>query len=388
MANRGRNTTNKAPSRDKNNLYQSQVRLQKIALNTDTLSVHDDSDLDAELFSPGPSIAPFIAKKKPGPKSRSSNDSNDINSMLLSIKADTAATRTEIANTRTELSNDIKRLSHRTDLQLKSVDARLIKHNNDIKSLFARVKECESKSNSSMPPVDIELRKQQTICNNISISNVPVADNENLFDIIRSILLLLGIAKFTVDDLVSAKRVANSKSRLIIAGFRDYNTKKEVLKKKTSRIIKASDLFDLESGAANPGIFINTQLTPFFSNLSYHGREAIAHKQIHSCWMANSGFLVKMTPDAKPNLVTNLGQLNQLIASHGCVPMKKRDRSSDGNFTSPSSIQTAKQPMLRTDADDTDTDISASAKALKLTAACASTAASAGDDDDVVHMDD
>lgn len=347
-----------------------QPRLKTVKMNADTLSIHDGCDDGYDLLSPAGSSNRQLAlnapttKKKPGPKPRASSEQLDLNQLLHSIKADTAATRNDITSTRNELKAEMKQLANRNDTKLKSIDAQLAKHSSDIKLLFAKVSEHVKKTPSVA--TDIELHKQQQIRNNIAISNVPIVPNENLYEIIKSVLSCIGIQGFAVDDLANAKRVQNSKSRLIIASFRDYDMKVAVMKKKLASVIKVSDLFEQDTSAPNPRIYINTQLTPFYSKLSFRGREAISSKLIHSCWVASRGFLVKLNDDSVPVTIATEAQLSEFLTTNKRVVPKKRVRSVDAE-TSPELLQVAKIPSLRVLKGDPVHEIAVTAGALSLT---------------------
>lgn len=183
--------------------------------------------------------------------------------------------------------------------------------------------------------------------------------NECLYEIVKAILSCIGIHKFTVDELANAKRIQNSKSRLIIASFREYDLKVMV------SVIKVSDLFDQDKSAPNPRIYINAQLTPFYSKLSFRGREAISNKLIHSCWVASRGFLVKLNEDSEPVTIAGEAQLNEFLSTNKRVVQRKRDRSADTEI-SPTSRQVAKLPSLRVMMRDPVHEIGIAAGALSL----------------------
>lgn len=323
-----------------------QPTLQLKRINVDTMSLHEVNTEDEEelLASPIPSSA--IVRPKPGSKAKEkANNAHDMNELLRSIKADTAATRTEMRTTRAELKLNIQQLSQRTEAKISGVNKQLAIANSDIKTLFAKVKEIESKPRA--PPANVELHKQNQLRNNITISNVPVIANENLYDIIRSIMISTGILNLKVDDLDTARRIPASKSSLIIAGFHDYSFKAEVMKRKSSKLLKVSDIFDVQNGDANPRIYINNHLTPFFSKLSFHGRQALYNRLIHSCWVSSNDFLVRLDEGSNPTVIHGVSEFDDLLKSRGRVVQKKRERSMDSN-PSPSATRAAKQQSLRT----------------------------------------
>lgn len=353
---------------DRNNLVANYVqpRLQLRKINTDTLSVHDiNTDDEVDLISsPIATTSKSIVRHKPGPKSRATTSTSDTNQLLLSIKADTTATRNEIKATRSELKLEMQQLANRTDNKFIALDKQLAKTTGDLKTLFAKVKAIET---GSKPTTDeVELNKQLKLRNNIAIANVPIEANENLFDVVKGLMHAIGIADLKVDELVTARRIHNSRSHLIIAGFRDYDLKLEVMKKKAEHKLQVADVFDLEKGQPNSPIFVNNHLTPFFSNLSYHGRMAISGKQIHSCWMSSRGFLVKLNADSSPTVIKDQLQLSNFIDSNKKFVQKKRDRSAtDG--PSPTSLRASKiKSLQRTTHSDSLSQISSAAKALNI----------------------
>lgn len=346
---RGRPTNKKINSNyffgDSQSSSRPRTELKKI--NTDTLSVHsiDSGDDDNILDRPPTTNSSCLvkpaqkqSKQRQNPKPLQT-DGNDLSHLLHSIKADTAATRTDIQATRRELKSDINKLAQQSKSKFDAIDDRLAKTTQDIKVLFSKVKAMESKP--QLATVDAEVQKQNQLKNNIAISNVMSEPNENLFDIIASILHSIGCANFTVDELVYAKRIPRSKSNLIIAKFRDEARKIEVMKKKADYSIMTADLFKLDEGDANQRIYINTHLTPFFSNLSYHGRMAIHKNQIHSCWVSSRGFLVRLDENSTPVPIADASKLEAFIASNKRSSTKKRVRSVDAD-PSPSSSRPSK----------------------------------------------
>lgn len=71
----------------------------------------------------------------------STPNSNDL---LMSIKNDTAALRSEMTSVRTELKEDVNRLSQRTDGKLKSIGDSLTAAKNNIKTLFNKMHAIDS----------------------------------------------------------------------------------------------------------------------------------------------------------------------------------------------------------------------------------------------------
>lgn len=336
--------------------------LQLKRINTETMSIHELSD-EAESIVDSNRIQ-TIARQKPGPKPRTLNANADINQLLLSIKSDTAATRNEIRSTRTELKSDIHQLSSHTEAKFNSIDKQMAKTTSDLKSLFTRMSNIESGAPS--PSINNELQKQLQLRNNISISGMPFDQKENVVDIVDWILDGLGLPELKAGELINARRISNSKSQLIIVSFRDFELKNAVMQLKAKKRISLSDIYELRPNEANPHIYINNHLTPFYSNLSYHGRNAISNKLIHSCWVSSRGFLVKLDEDSKPSVIDSVQHLENFLKENGRVAQRKRDRSSEMD-PSPSTSRASK--MKATRRIDTQVDIGqldAAAKAMNI----------------------
>lgn len=148
----------------------------------------------------------------------------------------------------------------------------MAKTSNDIKTLLSRLSQVEKGAPTAA--VNSELQKQILLRNNISISGMPIEQNEDLAAVIDVILDALGLPELKKGELLKVRRVPNSKTKLIIANFRDYETKLAVMQCKASKKKSLSDIYDLRNGEPNPFIYINNHLTPFYGNLSYHGRNA------------------------------------------------------------------------------------------------------------------
>lgn len=344
------------------NPVQPRLTLKKI--NTETQSVHELSDGEAENIASRGQLSQMHARQKPGPKPRTQNSSTDIGQLLQSIKEDTVATRNEIKSTRNELKTEIQQLASHTETKFKSIDRQLAKTSGDIKILFARMSNIEKGTSSTVN--NGELNKQILLRNNISISGMPYDPNENLADIVDWVLDALGLPELKIGELVKVKRISNAKSKLIIAGFRDYETKLAVMQIKASKKISLSDIYELRVGEANPQIYINNHLTPFYGNLSYHGRNAISNGLIHSCWVSSRGFLVRLNGDSDPIVIDDVQHLDNFLKEHGRVVQRKRDRSYEMD-PSPSTAHASKiKSNRRAQSQDAIVQLDTAAKALVI----------------------
>lgn len=372
-------------NRDNRQLNPIQSRLTLKKINTETLSVHELSDGEAENIAAHGQLSQMQIRQKPGPKPRTQNSSTDIGQLLQSIKADTAATRNEIKSTKTELKSDIQHLASQTETKLKSIDRQMSKANGDIKLLFARISNIERGATSTTN--NGELNKQILLRNNITISGMPYVTNENLTDIVDWVLDALGLPELKNGELVKVKRILNARSKLIIAGFRDYEMKLAVMQAKISKRISLSDIYELRDGEANPQIYINNHLTPFYGNLSYHGRNAISNGLLHSCWVSSRGFLVKLQGDSDPIVIEDVQHLENFLKEQGRIVQRKRDRSYEMD-PSPSNTHASKiKSTRRAQPHDPIGQLDEAAKALLISPPLVAASASYGQDGGATEME-
>lgn len=335
MSSRGKNKLN---FRENVDLNPGQYRL--------NMGRADDTDIlngAGPRFSSGNQLVPASSQVAKLPIGNNNKKVSSSDALLLSIKEDTASTRLEMIATRNELKGDINRISQRAEVKFKSIETRLQATDNDIKSIFSRIRAIES--GSSSVATDFELQKQNRLRNNISIANVPTEERENLFDIFAQILAFIGCSRIEVHEVADAKRVHSSKSNLIIIRLVNEGRKLEIMKKKAGVKIMAADIFNLKNGDANPRIYINAQLTPFYSHLAYLGRNAVANNCIHSSFVTQYGFFVKLDEKSHPTPIANKAQLDQFIANHPCPQPnnnKRSHRTLDEHESSPSYTRPSK----------------------------------------------
>lgn len=94
-----------------------------------------------------------------------------------------------------------------------------------------------SGSSAAVDVGNSELEKQNNLRNNVTLSNVPFVENENLFDIVRGVCIPVevidAINELKREDIV-AYRVKNSRSNSIIVKFANFEMKAELMRNKTN----------------------------------------------------------------------------------------------------------------------------------------------------------
>lgn len=225
--------------------------------------------------------------------------------VLQSVKTDTKETRDLISATRTDLDAHIVK----TDERFSEVMEGLAKNDNDMDSLFARIKKCEV--TASIASYESELQKQRALKNSISIAGIPMNDAENLDGIFAAILRAFDLraADFPFSSIY---RIKESRSHLIVVRFQSFEAKLSFMRSKRAKKIVLNDIVNgCTAPSADPEIYINNQLTPYFSNLLYHGRQAVSEERIHSSWVSNRGFVIRKTENDRPCEIKNVDHLNE-----------------------------------------------------------------------------
>lgn len=77
------------------------------------------------------------------------------------------------------------------------------------------------------------------------------------------------------------------KTSSIIVQLTNEAPKYAILEKKKHKKSLLVEELQLGNGSSDAEVTINHHLTPYYSNLMYHGRQAIKSNAIHSCWYTN-----------------------------------------------------------------------------------------------------
>lgn len=190
------------------------------------------------------------------------------------------------ADITTTLLAKIYRIVHNTDATRKDfVDYR---RTNDARvgNLEAELKEL-ALSNAVQPEVSIcgvENAKQQVLKNNMCISGIPKLNNEDPAVIVKAAFDAIGVKT----DIITAYRTNKlmKTSGLIVVKLPSFEFKLDVLKTKKAK--PNLSIQHINIGAkVNSLVFINNQLTPYFSKL------AVKEGRLESRWMSGNGLKIK-----------------------------------------------------------------------------------------------
>lgn len=246
----------------------------------------------------------------------------ELMAVLQSVKSDTKESRELLGVVRKDLDTHVAK----TEEKFNEIAECMEKTKSDIETLFSRVRKCEV--GSTVSSYDVELQKQKSLKNNISIAGIPTYDGENLNEIFNSILQILEFRQTDVRT-TSIYRVHDSRSHLIVVRLESFESKLELLKARRSKKIKVSDIVRFSKNSSSEGereVTLNNQLTPYFSNLMYHGRKVKESELIHSSWISNRGFVVKRNLNDKPTEIKNVDHLNEFTQSK---QLKRRNSEFD-----------------------------------------------------------
>lgn len=195
-------------------------------------------------------------------------------------------------------------------------DARVVKLETALEELTSRLSECEAKltqSNAVHPECslsdgDREVFKQQLLKNHVCISGIPSLNNENPAVIAKAVFDAIGVTT----DITSAYRTKPSRitSGLIVVKLPSFESKLEVLKAK--KLKRTLSIQHVNIGAkGNSLVYINHQLTPYFSSLSFKAKLAIKEGLLLSRWLTGNGLNIKL-PDGHVHTIKSEAELNSL----------------------------------------------------------------------------
>lgn len=229
-----------------------------------------------------------------------------------------------------------EKISEKFGERFTAMDRRVEKSEKSIGTIESRLYEIESTLRQN--DFDSELAKQNLLSNNITVMGIPYESNEDLSSLLLRLFALIK-CQFARADFFGCYRIkrANAYTDMFVAKLNDFNTKQKVLKAKTAVSLKLSDVVGASGGGADPFIFINSQVTPFFGRLMSEGRKAVKEKKLHSVWLNRHGCQLRLVADGPEIGFKSLTELNELVLSNGVsVPRSdrhlKRSRSEDDDL--------------------------------------------------------
>lgn len=305
-----------------------QLLLKRLVINTETMGTQEE--LDEEML---------LCPEQPSTK--------DIMDMLFKINKDTSSTNKTLNSTNKTL-NDYMKV---TNTKFDDVKKELNKNSAQIKSLNDKIISCETLANSVN--YSFEMQKQKMLRNNISIFGLPHNEGENLSEIVDSVCKAIQIEVMPT-DMQACYRV-KGKFKIVVVKFVSFETKDKIMKAKTDKTIKLSDIFENITAEQDAQIFINNHTTPYFGRLLFHGRKAIKENLIHACWVSSNGFYIKKTSDAAPKEVKYIDELLEMSnQSNDESSGNSGNNNRNGNINNSNNNNKAKNNKKRANPDEKD----------------------------------
>lgn len=225
----------------------------------------------------------------------------DIRTLLLSLK------RSQCTK------NDMKLLTDSVNSKLVQIDAKISKHDGSIAKIDERLWKCEKIAASAQH--NIELEKQRSIKNNVSIFGIPSIEGENLQKIVLSLFEKTG-CEVAENQVVNRFRIKTKGKGIIIVKLCDYDVKLNILKKKADKTVTVGEIISCDSKTSSEIIYINNHVTPHFGKLLQEGRKARKNGDIHSCWLNAYGCQLKFDEDGKIHMYQTIDEMNKLISDN------------------------------------------------------------------------
>lgn len=265
----------------------------------------------------------IVIKKSPKKRSRRKTMSTpeeankELRSLLMSIQQ-TQCTK-----------DDMKNFTDSVNSKLVNIETKVTSQDAKIESMNHRLEKCENQAASAH--YQLELEKQRSLKNNVSIFGVCQKDGENLVQIVSSIFAKIGCPA-TEQQIANCYRLNGNGNNIIVAKLCDYELKQNILKVKAKKPVTLGDVINCNPNEAGTVIYINNHCTPFFGKLLKEGRIAAKKGDIHSCWLNSYGCQLKLEENGKQHCYRSTEELSSLIANK---PPTSRKRTSEDR--SPSS---------------------------------------------------
>lgn len=178
--------------------------------------------------------------------------------------------------------------------------------------------------------IAVQTLQQDKLKSNVCISGVPLNNNLSPEDAVVKIANALKVKVATSN--FSAYSAANNK--LIIAAFDNFSTKQQIINKlRIKKSLMAEEVFGSSHARSNSQIYVNDQLTKYFSELYLVARNAKRDGKLTSASSAGGRIRVRKNPNDAPIIITNMYQLNNLIELEASTPIDLTEK--DDNSTGP-----------------------------------------------------
>lgn len=300
-----------------NNTKVLQLKLKKI--NMEKMNTDEVSSIDEDLL---------LKNDEPS--------NGDLMNVLINIQKETSGTNKKLES-----------YISSTDKKLDDVNKTIAKNNTEISTLAKKVKSCEDLTVAVN--FSYELQKQKNLKNNISISGVPITDEENLTNIIDAIFAFYKV-EISKSELQSVYRVKGSRN-LIIVRFASFVSKEKLMLAKMEKVIKLSDILSSVSSSSNIDlnqvIYMNNHTTPFFGKLLHQGRLLVRDGKLAASWITSNGFYVKFEENGTPIEIKCSDQLKQLTSNKDTsanISNSNKNNANNGNNNKNNNTKKNKYP--------------------------------------------
>lgn len=184
-----------------------------------------------------------------------------------------------------------------------------------------------------------ELQIQYKLENCLTIIGIPPFQNENLSVLEDTVIRIAGTLGVALNATEIDTTYRTKRNESIVVKLSKNSKKNKILEQRRKKIIKAGECFNgLNADLANKIVYINQQLTPFFSELSRTCRQLMKRGQLHGYWMANKGIMVQKRNDSAPFLVKSSDELIKLVQNEEMLDdgMQQSQNKRRNNVISPS----------------------------------------------------
>lgn len=205
---------------------------------------------------------------------------------------------------------DLSVLKQNVTTQIKSIDTKVNTTKTELNQLNQRLIELETNKQTSS--FRLELDKQRTLKNNITIMGIPYIEGEDIKDLVSKIFTVINCSIKIESTTVYRTKGKNS---MIVVKLDEYPSKLSILQAKTNKTIRLKNIISCDLSTGDGIVFINNHVTPYFGKLLQVGRLAMKNKQIHSCWLASMGCMLRVQENSQPMGYRSVIEFNEIIQS-------------------------------------------------------------------------
>jgi hypothetical protein len=219
----------------------------------------------------------------------------------------------------TTIRNDISDI--KTTFQ-ESIDT--LKNENDaLKTRCKNLEENLVKSSSELHELKSHIRdlQQYSRLNNLEIVGVPLTKNEDVYALLEKVASTINVPWLRNEISVAHRLPSSQKDRHpnIVVRFISRSTRAAWLSAAKQK--KGLDAVHLSSAFKPTPVYINEHLTSHSKAVLSSAKRMVREQQLAFAWVKEGRVLVRVTADARPRRVSEVGDLERLVrgprSSHG-----------------------------------------------------------------------